>query len=150
MISIKQLMSEDHAHCDELFIEAENLVLKKNWSETEIALNNFINTTLEHFDHEENTLFPAFEQQTGMTSGPTEVMRHEHEQMRALMKDLSQTIKEQNKDRYLSISETLLIFMRQHNMKEEQVLYPMIEQSCSQNATELMKDFVSKDTSSAA
>ncbi|MCW8855526.1 MAG: hemerythrin domain-containing protein [Gammaproteobacteria bacterium] len=150
MISIKQLMSNDHNHCDELFIEAENHVLKKNWSEADQALNHFINTTLDHFRHEENTLFPAFENATGMTSGPTEVMRHEHQQLRQLINDLSRTVEEQNKDRYLSTSETLLIFIRQHNMKEEQVLYPMIEQSCSQDADELMKDFINKDKSSAA
>ena len=150
MISIKQLMSEDHNHCDELLIEAENFVLKKNWSAAETALNKFTNTTLNHFKHEETTLFPAFEHATGMSSGPTEMMRHEHQQLRHLINDLGQILEEQNKDHYLSTSETLLIFIRQHNMKEEQVLYPMIEQSCSQDADELMKDFINKDKSSAA
>jgi len=150
MNSIKQLMSEDHHHCDELLIEAENMALKINWSEAEAALNNFINTTLNHFKHEENTLFPAFENATGMSSGPTEMMRHEHEQIRQLIRELKQSLEDRNKDAYLSASETLLIFIRQHNMKEEQVLYPMIEQSCSDDANELMKDFINKDTSSAA
>ena len=77
-------------------------------------------------------------------------MRHEHEQIRQLINELKQTLEEHNKNRYLSTSETLLIFIRQHNMKEEQVLYPMIEQSCSQDGDELMKDFINKDKSSAA
>lgn len=150
MISIKQLMSEDHNQCDELLINAENLALKKNWADTEIALNNFINTTLDHFKHEENILFPAFENATGMTSGPTEMMRHEHQQIKQLINELNKAASEKNKERYLNTSETLLIFIRQHNMKEEQVLYPMIEQSCAQDSDELMKDFINKDKSSAA
>ena len=150
MISIKQLMSEDHNHCDELLIEAENDVVNKNWLAAETALNNFINATLDHFRHEETVLFPAFEQATGMSSGPTEMMRHEHEQLRQLINDLKKTLEEQHQDSYLSTSETLLIFIRQHNMKEEQVLYPMIEQSCSQDGDALMKDFINKDKSSAA
>jgi len=128
MISIKQLMSEDHNHCDELLIEAENNVLNKNWSAAETALNNFTNATLDHFRHEETVLFPAFEQATGMSAGPTEMMRHEHEQLRQIINDLRKALADQHKDSYLSTSETLFIFIRQHNMKEEQMLYNMMDQ----------------------
>jgi len=149
-MSIQKLMHDDHNYCDELFIAAENLIHQQLWSDAETSMEKFIKATSGHFEHEENTLFPAFENTTGMRSGPTEVMRHEHQQIKYLINDLNEALAERNQQRCIGLSETLLIFMRQHNMKEEQVLYPMIEQSCSQDADELMKDFVTRESTTNA
>lgn len=47
------------------------------------------------FDAEEKTLFPAFESATGMSMGPTQVMRMEREeQIRALMTDAVAALQE--------------------------------------------------------
>ena len=61
MISIRQLMIDDHNHCDDLFIEAENLVAEKKWSEASTSLKHFIAATLEHFGQEENILFHEYD-----------------------------------------------------------------------------------------
>ena len=103
-----------------------------------------------HFDHEEQVLFPAFETSTGNSGGPTMMMRHEHQQMRALMESMDTALQQKNIDRYLGLSETLLIFLQQHNMKEEGILYPMIENYCAAQADELMRSFRHKTHSDAA
>ena len=54
--------------------------------------------------------------------GPTRMMRMEHEQMRQLFSELAEALENRDKDGYLGLSETLMILMQQHNMKEEQVL----------------------------
>ena len=64
-----------------------------------------------------------------MTAGPTQVMRMEHQQMRALVQDLDNALAAQDKDEYLGLSETLMVMMQQHNMKEEMMLYPMMAQN---------------------
>ena len=150
MTSIVQVMSHDHKRCDDYFAEAENQVANKNWNEAKNALMSFIKAMQHHFSHEENVLFPAFENTTGSTGGPTMMMRLEHQQMRDLMEDMEAALKDNNRDRYLGLSETLLIFMQQHNMKEEQILYPMIENTCSDQSDELLKDFSSNINSDAA
>jgi hemerythrin-like domain-containing protein len=76
-------------------------------------------------------LFPTFEAKTGMSMGPTQVMRMEHQQMRALFEDAQAAIESGDTDEYLGIAETLLIMMQQHNMKEENILYPMCDQHLS-------------------
>ena len=43
-----------------------------------------------------------------------------------------------NQDDYLGIAETLLIMMQQHNMKEENVLYPMCDQHLPGEMPELL------------
>ena len=44
--------------------------------------DSFQALVLQHFCAEEQVLFPAFEEQTGMLTGPTQVMRSEHMQLR--------------------------------------------------------------------
>ena len=80
-----------------------------------------------HFEAEEGVLFPAFEAATGMGHGPTEMMRHEHEQMRTLLAQLESACDAHDGDGYSGIAETLLMLMQQHNMKEENILYPMCD-----------------------
>jgi hemerythrin-like domain-containing protein len=83
-------------------------------------------------------LFPKFEQATGSAMGPTQVMKAEHAQMRQLFKDMQSAVDDQDKDRYLGLSETLMIVMQQHNMKEEQILYRMADQAFGDIADEIL------------
>jgi hemerythrin-like domain-containing protein len=83
-------------------------------------------------------LFPAFEARTGMSMGPTQVMRAEHEQMRALIEDLARTVTGSDQDGYLGLSETLNMLMQQHNVKEENMLYPMSDQLLAADREQLI------------
>jgi len=74
-------------------------------------------------------LFPAFEAVTGMTAGPTQMMRYEHAQMRELIEQMQSTQQRREKNAFAGVAETLLVMMQQHNMKEENILYPMCDRS---------------------
>lgn len=150
MDSISKLMAHDHKRCDHLFAEAEQHAANKEWELANNKAKAFKAALLNHFQHEENTLFPAFEHATGMQGGPTHMMRHEHEQIRQLLTELIEAVDAENQDRYLGLSETLLIFMQQHNMKEEQILYPMIDQECGEDSEQLMASLQSGQASDAA
>jgi hemerythrin-like domain-containing protein len=62
-----------------------------------------------------------------MTSGPTEVMRGEHRQMRDLLGQMKGALASKDSDAFGGAADTLLILMQQHNMKEENILYPMCD-----------------------
>ena len=130
MSTIKEYLSEDHSRCDELFASMEDAVAKDIATAKE-AYELFAGETERHFQMEERVMFPEFEQKTGMTEGPTAMMRHEHIQMRNLIKDMAAAIEAKDKDKFFGNSETLMILMQQHNMKEEQMLYPMAQQHLS-------------------
>jgi len=87
---------------------------------------------------EEEALFPAFEARTGMTQGPTQMMRMEHVQMRELLDQMTDAVQRQNSDAFLGDCETLLIIMQQHNMKEEQMLYLMADQVLAGEAEDVV------------
>jgi len=74
----------------------------------------------------------------GSTGGPTQVMRMEHEQMRSLIASLTDVVEQQDQSEFLGEAETLLVLMQQHNMKEEQILYPMIDRVAGENAASLI------------
>lgn len=138
MTTIRTFMTDDHRHCDDLFAEAEQAIASSNAQAAIAAFGHFRLATLAHFDSEEKTLFPTFEAKTGMTMGPTQVMRMEHAQMRTLLDEARDALAAGNQDDYLGIAETLLIMMQQHNMKEENVLYPMCDQHLQGETPELL------------
>ena len=140
-MNIKELMAQDHKDCDQIFADAEKAASTEDWTTATQAFNEFIDVMQRHLGIEENDLFPAFEAATGMTMGPTEMMRMEHAQMRELFAEMREAIEQQNSDDYLGASETLLILMQQHNMKEEQILYTMMDQHLSDDNLQLWQKF---------
>lgn len=129
MNEIADYLTEDHDHCDTLFAEAENAVAAGDWARAEAGFAAFRHDVLRHFAREETLLFPAFEARTGMIGGPTQVMRDEHDQMRGALEGMAAALADHDARGFLGLSETLLMLMRQHNMKEERILYPMADQA---------------------
>lgn len=122
-------MAHHHKECDTQFTSAEEAIAKGEWQQGTLLWSQFAQELEKHFLREESILFPDFETRTGMAGGPTQMMRMEHEQMRALVVEINKAVQSQEQEQFLALTETLMITMQQHNMKEEQMLYPMIDQS---------------------
>ncbi len=128
MKTIQELLTKDHQVCDQLFADAESAVAKSDLAAGRDAFARFRAAMERHVDAEERLLFPVFEERTGERLGPTEVMRREHKMMRDVIANMDAALAQQQGQRYLGLSETLLVLIQQHNVKEESVLYPMIDQ----------------------
>ena len=137
MSDIKEFMTLDHRNCDEIFAQMEESVANKA-DEAVVKFEEFQDALTNHFKMEEMVLFPEFEQRTGMTQGPTQVMVLEHEQMRELLSKMYKAVEANDKDKFFGLSETLMILMQQHNMKEEQMLYTMAQQHLSDDADHII------------
>lgn len=129
MASLTQPLHDHHKHCDSLFADAEAAASEGRWADCRQDFDRFCAELEAHFATEEQVLFPAFETASGMVAGPSQVMRFEHAQMRDLLGRMDQTVKHQDPDGFAGAAETLLILMQQHNMKEENLLYPMCERT---------------------
>ena len=138
MSSISTIFTEQHHACDELFADAEAAVADGNWELGEEKFNAFAEAMEVHLGNEEEVLFPTFEERTGMRGGPTGVMKYEHVQMRGLIDEMKSDVAKRDRDHYLSASETLLILMQQHNVKEEQMLYAMCDRALGGEAEALI------------
>ncbi len=129
MARTTQVLENHHKHCDDAFADAEEAVAKGRWDTAEALQERFRGEMEKHFQTEETTLFPAYEAATGEGGGPTAVMRMEHGQMRGLMDAMGAAARARDRDTYAGNAETLLIMMQQHNMKEENILYPMCDRA---------------------
>jgi len=138
-MEISNFMRNEHRMCDESFAKAEEAANNSDFKEAFKYFEEFMIDTLKHFDKEEEILFPKFEEVTGSSEGPTQVMRYEHNQVRGLLEQLKDAIDKEDKDRFFSITDTLMILLQQHNMKEEQMLYAMCDRVLAAQASELIE-----------
>lgn len=138
MDTIRELLGNHHRHCDEFFAGIEQAIGAGDWENASARFAQFETAMQQHFDVEETILFPAFEARTGMTMGPTAVMCSEHVQIRELMSAAAEAIAAHDAEEYDGYAETMHIMTQQHNMKEENVLYPMCDQHLSTQVPALL------------
>ena len=138
MSTITEYMTGEHRHCDELLAALEVAVNEDDWDKAARLTADFLQTIEHHLTMEETVLFPAFEQKTGMVGGPTMIMREEHKQMRDLFLQLQWALDGKSGGEFLDTTETLLVLMQQHNMKEEGILYPMSDQHLGAEAQQVL------------
>ena len=140
MSTILDFLSAYHRACDNLFAAAEEAVAQQHWDSARNLFDRFRITMERHLAMEEQVLFPAFEERTGNTVGPTRIMRMEHEQMRALMNNMEAAVASGNDASYLGLSETLNMLTQQHNLKEESMLYPMSDRVLAASRDKLIRN----------
>lgn len=138
MTTISDFLASDHKRCDDLFATAEAAVSNGDWDGATAGFRRFREALLHHFAMEEEVMFPAFEARTGMSQGPTAVMRSEHRQMTDLLDQMSTAMAERDSSACLGDADTLLIIMQQHNVKEEQMLYRMADQALAGDLEEVV------------
>ena len=138
METIRDCLSSDHRACDAAFAATEQAVAAGKWDAARAAFETLREAMLAHLAAEEEILFPAFEARTGMSMGPTRVMRGEHAQMRELLEAAGEALVAQDAEDYAGNAETLLILTQQHNMKEENMLYPMCDQHLNDRMDSLL------------
>ncbi|HZP93064.1 MAG TPA: hemerythrin domain-containing protein [Burkholderiales bacterium] len=131
MAAIGEFMTSMHRDCDRHLAEAECAVSRDDWDACAAHFALFCGAMEKHFDAEETILFPAFEEETGGEIGATRVMSMEHLRMRDMMRDLAAALELRDAGGYLELSDTFSILLQQHNIKEEHVLYPMMEETLS-------------------
>jgi hemerythrin-like domain-containing protein len=122
-----KFFSADHRICDDLWTAVEAAVDAGDGARVASSFAAFDAAMRRHIDMEEQVLFPAFEEATGITMGPTRVMRAEHQQMRGLLDQMARAVGHDD-GALVDHGDTLMMLIQQHNMKEEGMLYPMCDQ----------------------
>ncbi len=125
-ITITEYYQNDHLRLDKLFDlystlkHSDSLKAKSSFQEFKIGLQR-------HIVWEENILFPVFEKKTNIvTGGPIQVMKQEHRQIKQYLESIHEKVKNNdfNTD---SLEKEILSVLSQHNLKEENILYPYID-----------------------
>jgi regulator of cell morphogenesis and NO signaling len=128
--TISAFYEQDHDRLDELFKTFQKLK-RSDFVKAKEAFKEFKFGLQRHIVWEEDVLFPLWEEKTGMSEGgPTFVMRAEHRQIGQQLEAIHGKVADQNLDSDRE-EQALLELLGSHNMKEERVLYPAIDQLTS-------------------
>ena len=139
-MTLPTLLTRDHRECDELLSNALGHAQAGRWAEAESSFSQFCDRVEAHFGAEESILFVRFEQATGMTHGPTAVMRSEHEAVREALDRINDAILERDANAVFGEGDALFILLQQHNLTEENILYPAAERAAGGDAASLEAD----------
>lgn len=138
-MTIKDFMTHHHRGCDQLLTLVEDSIEAKDFDAASTKYKDFEDETLKHFKMEEEYLFKLFEEKSGMPGGgPVQVMLMEHEQVRSLFTKMNEALSEKDGDRFYGLSDSLIILLQQHNAKEEQMLYTMIQNTLNTENEEIV------------
>jgi iron-sulfur cluster repair protein YtfE (RIC family) len=133
--TISAFYEEDHDRLEELFKTFQQLK-RSDFGKAKETFKEFKVGLQRHIVWEEELLFPLWEKKTGTSEGgPTFVMRNEHRQIGQQLEAIHDKVAEQNPDSDEE-EQALLNLLGAHNMKEERVLYPAIDQVTTQEERE--------------
>jgi len=125
METVLGFMGDDHDRLDSIFRGFRKNKAKSLFHEFKIGLQR-------HIVWEEEILFPLFENKTGMHDiGPTAVMRAEHRQIKGFLEEIHTKIANGDTDTS-DLEDQLVEILAEHNSKEEDILYPWIDNSVSE------------------
>lgn len=135
--TISEFYEQDHDRLDELFKTFQK-TKRSDFPKAKEAFKAFKFGLQRHIVWEEDVLFPLWEEKTGMSEGgPTFVMRAEHRQIGQQLEAVHDKVGDQNPDSDQE-EQALLDLLGSHNMKEERVLYPAIDQLTSAEEREIV------------
>ncbi|TAN60013.1 DUF2249 domain-containing protein [bacterium] len=123
--TVTDYFETDHRRLDAIFARFKAFANEQKWNAAAGAFSEFSLGLKRHIKAEEEILFPAFEQKTGMIdSGPTFVMKMEHKDIKELLDKILSAARSSDEATATSASNGLLNLLGDHNMKEEHILYP--------------------------
>ena len=124
--TIAAFYEKDHDRLDELFKTFQTLK-RSDFPKAKEAFKEFKVGLQRHIVWEEDLLFTLWEAKTGISEGgPTMVMKSEHRQIGQLLESIHEKVAAGNPDTDQE-EQWLMSMLGSHNMKEERVLYPSID-----------------------
>ena len=139
MESITSYMQEDHVLIDGFAGRALQAAAARDWNALEREAGEFLRRLRRHIEMEEEVLFPAFERRTGMVeAGPSRQMRIEHQLMQPVLAGMQKAVETKDAAGFRHGVKALFDILQPHNVKEEQMMYPMLDDSEGDGARVLL------------
>jgi len=129
--NILEFMEKDHDRLDEVFDEFRNM-RSTDITKARPLFHDFKIGLQRHIVWEEEILFPIFENKTGMhDTGPSVVMRMEHRKIKDFLEKIHDSIA-RGENKVEGLENDLVEVLTEHNNKEENILYPWIDNETSE------------------
>jgi hypothetical protein len=119
-------LSWDHRHLDHALTAAREHVDRDHLAAARLAVEEYARGLERHLRIEEELVFPVFEARTGMSGGPTALMREEHRAMRVALAMMRDGVGRGDPEGFRAGLRFLHTILPEHNAKEH-VLYPTVD-----------------------
>lgn len=134
--TIADFLSSDHQRLRETWAAGRYAVAECNLNDVRKAFSEFSVGLSSHIRMEEEVLFPAIEERTGMRdAGPTAAMRAEHARFREILARLTRALESETCEAITRMLQseptTPEDLFNSHDLREERVLYPMADRLIS-------------------
>ncbi len=133
--TVTDYLGSDHRRLDKIMQRCGASVESGDMKQAASLFDEFHEGLKRHIKIEEGLLFPAFEAatETDRSSGPTGVMRSEHEEILRLMGLLKEHFSGESPTAagFETLRGKLVFALKEHNLKEERVLYPTTDRELS-------------------
>jgi regulator of cell morphogenesis and NO signaling len=125
-----EVLAWDHDRLDALDKAAFDALGSGDLATARELFTHFFRGLDRHIRFEEEILFPALEERAGFRpeAGPTAVMRAEHVEIRACLAGISAAL-DGGGAGAAAIRSRMLSVLGGHNLKEEQILYPLADRA---------------------
>jgi iron-sulfur cluster repair protein YtfE (RIC family) len=134
--TVSDYLESDHVRLDRMLKNVERLLVAEDFAGSATVFDEFSRGLNRHIEAEEQVLFPEFERRTGITGGPTVVMRAEHVEIRNWMTVVAARLDERDGLSARKAISHLTATLSDHNMKEEHVVYPMTDAAADESERE--------------
>ncbi len=125
-VGIREYFQQDHNRLDALFVKFQQCK-RSDPGQAKEYFKEFKFGLQRHIVWEEDILFPCFERKAEMgRPGPTDVMRMEHREIKGFLESIHEKVKTGDPESDAEEAQ-LLSLLGQHNLKEENILYPGID-----------------------
>lgn len=136
MITLTEYFETDHKRLDLLLAQFKSS-LEHNKTRAIGLFEAFESGLRKHILWEESVLFPFFDRKSQFSHGPTQVMTNEHIEILQLVSQIKQSLAGDNQTS-LTLYNTLVDLLTQHNHKEENILYPLVDKNASEHERSVM------------
>lgn len=139
--SITAFMTADHHRISSLWEQTLAAIEREDFNALHTLSAEFLNGFRRHLRIEDDILFPAIEEKTGLQkTGPVWAMRMEHRDLERVLRRLEPllTVQELSTAIQAVDGETVnpSLLFRSHDGKEEAVLYPMADRTLGAQAAQ--------------
>lgn len=130
--TVTALLGRDHRRLDGLLADSKRALAAGELPRAAALFADFRDGLERHIVAEEDLLFPAFETATGITAGPTQVMRNEHAEIRRLLGEIAGRLAGGVEEGHATSLAALTALLYAHNGKEERILYPATDRATAE------------------
>lgn len=140
---INDYLSSDHRRLDLLLDNLRKAIEQQRPKEyIQSVFSLFQRGMLRHMHWEESVLFPIYDEQVTKTHASTDILKAEHKELATMLEELEDSIEEGMSLEYVKGLEH---FVYSHHLREEEILYPVIDAMTQDDLQERMAIALSQD-----